>query len=388
MSKNIFFEELNKINHEYAKELKAHENFNIVRALHNINDERRLHSRFIAYLLSPKSKHGMKELFLKKFIELIPELRDFDLETEIYVFPNEIEKSEKNNIDILIENKIQNMAIIIENKIYAGDSNHDGKPQMLIYFDRKKDELGYKNQDQEAIKNIKLVYLTLDRHKPTLYEEFNKRNIVPTIIDYRNEIKHWLEECINNDLINDFLKEILRQYLNVTTQLTNDALRAKELQKLISYYIDLAWNEECESKKISKMGDFIHVKWHTVDDFWIELISDLEKELKAIIIGRITTDEITKQTHKDNKKPYGILIEIHEIQLYIMNDAKNGLTIGFPSSPVSRAYIKNNQNWCTIDNNIKFSDFSTEVTFRLIKKDNRENLIKKTLKAIEIFTSK
>ena len=77
---------------------------------------------------------------------------------------------------------------------------------------------------------------------------------------------------------------------------------------------------------IEKLGDFIHVKWHTVDAFWNELITELEQNSKAKILKRITTDEITKQTHKDkgNKKPYGIVFEINDKQFYVMNDAQNG----------------------------------------------------------------
>ena len=39
------------------KKIEAESKFNIFTALHNERDEKRLHSRFIAYLLNPNSKH-------------------------------------------------------------------------------------------------------------------------------------------------------------------------------------------------------------------------------------------------------------------------------------------------------------------------------------------
>ena len=61
--------------------------FNIFSALHDINDERRLHSRFIAYLLSRNSEHllsqnhhhGMGNEFLKIFMKSVRNI-DFNCE--------------------------------------------------------------------------------------------------------------------------------------------------------------------------------------------------------------------------------------------------------------------------------------------------------------------
>lgn len=249
---------------------------------------------------------------------------------------------------------------------------------MLIYFDKIKKDLGYENQDQEVNKDIKLVYLTLDRHKPSLYEEFTKRNITPILIDYRKEIKQWLDDCIKSEFVDVVLKEILKQYLNVTNQLTNDVDRASKLINLISINLKFALKNKDE---ISKMGDFTHVKWHTVDAFWNELITELEQNSKAKILKRITTDEITKQTHKGSKRPYGIVFEINAKRFYVMNDAQNGLTIGF----VTSSDIKQPKDqWDTIDGKIKFYDFN-EVTFEKINKDKRKDLINETIEKINEF---
>ncbi len=60
--------------------------FNIFSALHNETDERRLHSRFIAYLLSSESNHGMGNEFLKLFLSTVLkynfDLNNYKVETE------------------------------------------------------------------------------------------------------------------------------------------------------------------------------------------------------------------------------------------------------------------------------------------------------------------
>jgi hypothetical protein len=226
------------------------------------------------------------------------------------------------------------------------------------------------------IKKIHLVYLTLNRKDPSLKDQFGGFNL--TLIDYRTEIKQWLEGCINDKATNDFLKEILRQYLDMTIQLTNDVDRAKYLKELISDYNDLAWRNK---EEVFKLSDFIHVKWHTVDAFWNELITELEQNLNTKILEgkRITTDEITKQTHKGNKNPYGIVFEINDKQLYVMNDAQEGLTIGYA---ISSDREKPKNQWDTIDDKIKFYDFNDIATFEKINKDKRKDLINDTIGGI------
>lgn len=51
-----FLTELFKIKKQYQEEEDKKDKLNIFRALHKAHDEKYLHSRFIAYLLSPASK--------------------------------------------------------------------------------------------------------------------------------------------------------------------------------------------------------------------------------------------------------------------------------------------------------------------------------------------
>lgn len=423
MEKDLFLIKLHEIENQYQDELNKQKSFNIVRAFHKIDDERRLHSRFIAYLLSPKSKHSLGDAFLRKFIALIPQLKDFDLVGDIEIFPNEDKKKEKYNIDILIINKTTKQAIIIENKINAKDSNRKNKikqdsqiddsistysnnemediAQLKTYFYEIKntEEFGFKYENElEALNKIQLIYLTLNKKNPSLKEQFNGFNL--TLIDYRTEIKQWLENCINNEEICNFLeessflflKEILRQYLDITIQLTNNVKRALDLKELISKDIDFAWKNECIRNKIYNMSDFIHVKWHTVFDFWNELTAMLEKDAKIKIVTRISIKEITKQIYYNkienvkkriDRKSYGIVININEKLLYIMNDNNNGLTFGFKDN----IRKDKDKDWFSINEDVKFSEFKDETSFKLIEESFRANFINIIIEDIHKHTN-
>lgn len=79
--KSEFREKLKEFKDEYEAERKG---LNIFRALHKEHDEKYLHSRFISYLLSPTSQHGMGNLYLKLFIDTLsekyPDLGDFKID--------------------------------------------------------------------------------------------------------------------------------------------------------------------------------------------------------------------------------------------------------------------------------------------------------------------
>ncbi|MBL1411093.1 PD-(D/E)XK nuclease family protein [Sphingobacterium sp. C459-1T] len=97
--------------HQLIKQTKE---YNIFSVLHREDDETRLHSRFLAFLLDPKESHNIGDMFFKLFLEQVLNIY-FD-------YTNYEVKKEFQFIDILIHNDSD--AVIIENKIYAGDSNH------------------------------------------------------------------------------------------------------------------------------------------------------------------------------------------------------------------------------------------------------------------------
>jgi hypothetical protein len=362
--------QLDAINEEAS--LKAKE-FNIFSALHKEHNERYLHSRFIAYLLSPKADHWEGDKFLKLFFNEALGV-DFDGFEECEVFPTPDEKSEHKNIDIYICAESKRKAIIIENKIYAIDSNHEGVPQLVGYFDKIKEELKSKLNDDEAKENIMLVYLTLTGKQPSLLENFDtSRYNLPKLIDYPVEIVRWLELCAGSTE-NAFLKQCIEQYKTLVTNLTSDVKRAKKLQKIIGDNIDQAWLEQ---EYIRGMANFKHVKWHTIADFWNELSEELGNN-EFTVIKRMSVDDITKVAHDERQGSFSIVFTTpNGTEWYVAND-KNGLTFGKIPDRCEKG-----EDWFPLCDGIIFAKFDNEQTFRLINGDHRKKTIKELTEQIK-----
>lgn len=353
--------------------------FNIFSALHNMNDEERLHSRFIAYLLRSDANHRMGNEFLKLFVQSVLQIDDFDCE-------NYTIETEYKGIDILIYNDKQ--AIIIENKIYAGDSNDLNRKdddkykwQLARYYHTIMD--GKDKDDNNCLKRnvIKVIYLTLDGRAPKETRGGVPPKKIQSISYNSNEdkertdnIKNWLNKCIEiTD--NEILATTLSQYIDLITQLTSNVNQSKENQITISENIDKAWELEQEKDKFftEKCKDiFKHVKWHTVADFINELEIALQN-IGAEIIEKPDLDAITKVTHNENNNSITKIVisfEYKDAKLYIANDKVNGFTLGNLTEG----------KWGYFSNDIKdirFCYFLKEQTFYLINDEKRGEIIEK-----------
>lgn len=364
-------------------EKQQEQKFNIFSALHQENDEVRLHSRFIAYLLNPDGNHAMGNKFLKLFVQSVLQINGFDC-TNCEV------QTEYKDIDILIYNNEQ--AIIIENKIYAVDSNDLNRKdddkykwQLARYYHTIMD--GKDKDDNNCLKRnvIKVIYLTLDGRDPK-----ETRGDIPLkknqSIGYNSNedkertdnIKNWLNKCIEiTD--NEILANILFQYIELITQLTSNVNQAKENQMKISKNIDKAWElQEKEQFFTEKCKDiFKHVKWHTVADFINELEVALV-EIGAKINDKPDLNAITKVTHNENNNSNTKIVirfEYKSALLQIVNDAK-GFTLG--------NLTKGNWDFFSKDiKNIKLYDFSKRQTFEVINTIKRKELINKIVEFVE-----
>ena len=68
MERNIDF--INKINDTTAKYgFSNYNHFNVFRAMFKMNEEKYLHSRFIAFLINPQGTHGRGTKFLEFCLE-------------------------------------------------------------------------------------------------------------------------------------------------------------------------------------------------------------------------------------------------------------------------------------------------------------------------------
>lgn len=364
---------------EIQKEFKEEEHrtekeFNIFNALYNKNNER-FHSRFISYLLSSESRHGMGKKFLYAFKEILSEqdngdiLNKFDFSNCI-VRPNEISKEEYEKIDILISNEKQ--AIVIENKIFAIDSYHpttEEKPQHQLdtYCKKMKDGTNKEKSREDII----AIYLALNTRDPKGIKIEHKPLIK---IDYQRHILTWIRKCIEITDNSFILKNILLQYESIIIGLTSNLERATVLKELIGNNIDIAWNWKkyiCE-----EIGDFRHVKWLTINDFWVELAETLRNELKVEICKENDIEEITKVAHKENGST-GINFRLDNGEVwYIVNDDKNGISYG----KISNNKVK---DWFVISKDINFTNFSNEETFKIINKDKRGILIYEIINSLK-----
>jgi hypothetical protein len=199
--------------------------FNLFSVLRSDSDEVRLHSRFIAEILNPKGSHSFGSHFLSEFLKLIDvELKSID---SAVVF------TEYKNIDILI--KINDIAIVIENKIYAADQDK----QLTNY---------YESIRNENFEHIHLVYLTLNGVMPSdqSISGLDKAFLDSTrfqCLSYKEHIHRWIDNCLYISAKEPPLRESFAQYLELIEKLTAKVKSAQymnELKQLINTEDNLA----------------------------------------------------------------------------------------------------------------------------------------------------
>ncbi len=371
------------------------DNFNIVNALHDMYDERRLHSRLISYLLSPVSVHKMDTLYLNLFLRHVLSLEEFTT-TNVTVLPNEANKSEYENIDILIIND-NDQAIIIENKIGASNSNNsdyrDGyKGQLERYYTTIK-----RGENQQGGKTLKrnevwVYYLSPEGRAPRdgdvngvdalgklhkLKESWNESHI----LSYDEHIRAWLEICIKNTP-NDKVRILIDHYLKLINKMTNNDLSKDERLEL-----KRTVGNDTENVKYL-LENFKHIKWHTVNEFWV----NLNKQLKGNYYQNVkyyVGDFEYENTKPDFNKVVTDVTHYNRIINYgIKFDSKNGES--------ERLYIsgENDLSWGKVHpkswerfygkdiSNINFTIFKSKETYQLINEEKMKKAVEDIIKRI------
>ena len=208
---------------------KRGEMFNIFEILKVETDETRAHSAFIAALLNPNGKHGAGDHFLRAFIDTIDCLNDFEFDTQDakveieYSIGNKNEDAtEGGRIDILITSTDGSKAVIIENKIYAGDQ----EKQLVRYANYAKKYSDYRLLYLNLFGSEASEYSVKDESDKTLQtgEDYFQ-------IGYNKEIIDWLDACIADAARLPLVRESIIQYQNLIKKLTN---QNKSLMKEIS----------------------------------------------------------------------------------------------------------------------------------------------------------
>ena len=128
------------------------DNFNLFDVLKITNNEIR-HSNILAWIFDPNENHGLGDFFIKTFITSVVrkcnhnKYNIFDLLLQDF-YSYQVER-ESNNMDIVLVSHQEKTVIIIENKIWSGESPH----QLNNYLEKSKIE--YKDCNQ-----ILYVFLT------------------------------------------------------------------------------------------------------------------------------------------------------------------------------------------------------------------------------------
>ncbi|WP_154655652.1 PDDEXK-like family protein [Xylanibacter oryzae] len=221
---------LNKVNTiiqrdkiQKGERLKRGENFDIIEELEFFTrHEEQLHTPFLRMLLNTKGNHGLKETFLKAFIEdVVCQLKEnfkYDVKNSHIDlndhFIGNIGVDDDGNpiggeIDIFLHDDNKN-AIIIENKFNRyGGSAKDQENQLLRYY----------NFGNNEYTNFVLIYLTPDGKEASDYslgKKLNNNDYYRLSYDPRDgypSIINWLEHCVQLSATFPLIRETIRQYI-------------------------------------------------------------------------------------------------------------------------------------------------------------------------------
>lgn len=201
--------------------------FNLFNILGITSDEVRLHSRLLAELLDPKGSHGQRSQLLELFLEQCSCTHVFtnseNVRVKVEYHIGSITETTGGRIDLLLTDDQQN-ALIIENKIYAGDQEN----QLLRYDNYGKQLAGEKS-------NYHILYLTLYGYEPS---EFSTGKMLAEknldCISYVHHIRQWLTTCINRFPDLPKLTVALEHYQQLIEQLTGQNMNNTHEQEIIA----------------------------------------------------------------------------------------------------------------------------------------------------------
>lgn len=408
--KNIKYllRDINIVRKKFEEREKNEDNFNMFTILRKESDEVYLHSRFLSALLDPNGPHRLGTMFLDSFLDRIGSDFEYD-EKSLEVYPNNQNRSEYKEIDICFIDRVAKKAVIVENKIYHQDTNHADKGQLENYYGRLIEE------DKMPEDGIEVYYLTLDGHEPSdesvsLSGSYSKLKDKVKCISYSVEILDWLRDIVKECYNKPSLRESIIQYIKLVEFMTNNDLSIDEIKELSNL---IGQNEENLKSTRFLLDNFIHIKWHTIHDFWEELIAEfINRGFK--IQYQVENEDIDNLVHGNQKtRKVDLEIEIKDknIPIWIKNEYDGWLFWGvykdeenkIPKSLISKinkliseySEFENDEYWLCYklfgdieQEKICFSDFSCEGTFKLISDKYRKKIIIKLVNQVEDFINK
>lgn len=387
--------EIELLKKEYDLIRNTEEQFNIFSVMYKNHEEVKLHSRFLSSLLNPKGSHKQGDKFLKIFLSLF-DFIDYKCLNKIVVYPSEINKKEYNNIDILIIDRVSRNAIIIENKIYAEDSNNEDSGQLERYFNFIRDEEKIPSED------ITVFYLTLDGHNPSdesLGEFKTLENINGHLISYEKHILQWLNNCVKEVVNKPFIRESINQYIKLLNKMTNNEIDVNGRIRLKEI---IGKSESSITSTKYLIDNFKHVEWHTIADFWNELELELENNDFKIIrsFDNVAIDYLIHHSQNKKEEETGIVFKSDNVEIYIWHERYEYLYFGIEKENNKRIHSimsllsekkkfeQNNSCWWNYiemrnGEKLNLKDFSSQNTFNLINPEKRKETIDDIIEVIK-----
>lgn len=202
-----------------AESRRRGEAFNVFKVC-GVNHYENLHSAIIAEWLDPFGSHGQNDLFLSLFLRCsVNDFADGFCSSKASVFTEY--STDEGRLDILIEDHA-GRAVIIENKIYAGDQ--DAQLKRYERFAQTKYLTG----------NFRLLYLTLDGVEAS---EQSGKGVDYEPISYKGTVLSWLEACLESVYDKPLLRESMIQYRNLIKQLTGQDMDKTVEKELVAEMI-------------------------------------------------------------------------------------------------------------------------------------------------------
>ncbi len=319
----LFFENLDLIKRKYDILHSFEDEFNIFSILRNERDEVNLHSKFIGELLKNRN---FGDIFLKLFLEAIEIKIDGEINKNIYL---EYGANDNGRIDILlkINSKSLKKAVIIENKIDAGDQWQ----QLERYVKAMKKE-GYSKDE------ITIVYLTLAGDIPSDYSLGCIQVNEVKVLSYKDDVISWIERCIKEVAVAPGIRETLIQYKKLLEKLTS-----KGEKKMIDELKETILSKEKYLSAAYLIPDILlEIKRDLQYRFW----EKLEIEMKTLVLKynlrteyfiypneKFDVDKVNKfYTNSTNKRFYGLMYEIKGLEdnnkLYLRIEIENNIYWG------------------------------------------------------------
>lgn len=253
--------------------------FNAFETLGIINTEIR-HSNVLAWLLSPRENHGLGDVFIKKLVQTLFYLnKDTILKSNLNLFDVYLMdyydfsvRREWRNIDIIAISEENKLVIVIENKVWSKESNH----QLEKYFNIVNKEL----PDYSKV----FVFLTPNGASPSDEENwisFNYKNVFDVLKKSVELKRGQISESV--ELFIEQYLDVLRRYMVGDFELEKICREIyykhqKALDLIFEYKPDIY--SEISDYMINKLDEFQDI---VKDESSKTLVRFLSKDIDNII---------------------------------------------------------------------------------------------------------